>query len=158
MKEGFLGRFGNREQEREKRFPVALGESEWRQKLSAAQYHVLRRHGTEPAGSSPLDKEHGAGLYHCAGCGAPLFPASAKFNSGTGWPSFWAPLEDAIEAEADRSLFMTRTEVHCRRCGGHLGHVFEDGPPPTGLRYCMNGIALDFRSGERLEEDAAESK
>jgi peptide-methionine (R)-S-oxide reductase len=157
MTEGFWGRFGNRGQAREKVFPVALSESEWRRKLSAPQYHVLRQHGTERAGSSPLDKEYGPGVYRCAGCGSPLFSASTKFNSGTGWPSFWAPLRDAVETEIDGSLFMTRTEVHCRRCGGHLGHVFENGPPPTGLRYCMNGIALDFRSGEALAEDAAKS-
>src|SRR5437762_1185298 len=95
----------------------------------------------------------GAGIYHCAGCGQPLFDAGTKFNSGTGWPSFWAPLEDGVETETDRSFFMSRTEVHCRRCGGHLGHVFEDGPAPTGQRYCMNGVSLEFHAGETAEED-----
>jgi peptide-methionine (R)-S-oxide reductase len=113
--------------------------------LTPAQYRVLREHGTEPPGSSPLNKEHRAGTYHCAGCDLPLFSSTTKFDSGTGWPSFWAPLDDAIGTSEDRTLFFTvRTEVHCRRCGGHLGHVFEDGPPPTGLRYCMNGVSLRF--------------
>ena len=128
---------------------MTLSEGEWRRRLSAAQYRVLREHGTERAGSSPLDKQYGAGVYHCAGCGQPLFASDAKFNSGTGWPSFGAPLEGAVETETDRSLFMTRTEVHCNHCGGHLGHVFDDGPAPTGQRYCMNGISLDFHPGER---------
>jgi peptide-methionine (R)-S-oxide reductase len=123
---------------------VARSESEWRQTLTPEEFRVLRKHGTERAGTSPLDKEYGSGIYHCAGCGAPLFSSETKFNSGTGWPSFWAPIEDAIETSTDRSFFMTRTEVHCRRCAGHLGHVFEDGPEPTGLRYCMNGVALKF--------------
>ena len=150
MAEHLFGRFGGRGQRTSaKSFPVALSEEEWRHKLSAAQYRVLREHGTERAGSSPLDKQYGAGVYHCAGCGLPLFASDAKFNSGTGWPSFSAPLEGAVETEADRSLFMTRTEVHCSRCGGHLGHVFDDGPVPTGQRYCMNGVALDFHPGER---------
>ena len=137
-----------------KKFAVALSEDEWRNKLSASQYRVLREHGTERAGSSPLDKEYGDGIYHCAGCGQPLFPASTKFNSGTGWPSFWEPLPDAVETETDRSFFMVRNEVHCSRCGGHLGHVFDDGPQPTGQRYCMNGVSLDFHSGDRPPADA----
>ena len=130
-------------------FPVKLSEEEWRRRLSPAQYHVLRDHGTERAGSSALDKEYGDGVYHCAGCGQPLFASSTKFDSGTGWPSFWAPLDQAVETETDRGFFMTRTEVHCSRCGSHLGHVFDDGPKPTGLRYCMNGVALDFHPGEQ---------
>jgi peptide-methionine (R)-S-oxide reductase len=126
-------------------FEVARSDAEWRKRLTPQQFHVLRQHGTERAGSSPLDKENAKGVYHCAGCDLPLFSSETKFDSGTGWPSFWAPLENAIGTTVDRSLFMVRTEVHCRRCGGHLGHVFEDGPKPTGLRYCMNGLALAFR-------------
>jgi peptide-methionine (R)-S-oxide reductase len=148
MAEGFFGRFGGRGSSAAKPFAVALSEEEWRRKLSPAQYRVLREHGTERAGSSPLDKQYGAGIYHCAGCGQPLFASNTKFNSRTGWPSFWAPLDEAVDTETDRSLFMTRTEVHCRRCGGHLGHVFDDGPEPTGQRYCMNGVSLEFQSGE----------
>jgi peptide-methionine (R)-S-oxide reductase len=124
---------------------VTRSDAEWRQRLTPDQFHVLRKHGTEPPGSSPLDKEYGKGTYHCAGCDLPLFSSATKFDSRTGWPSFWAPLDKAVGTSQDRTLFMVRTEVHCRRCGGHLGHVFEDGPPPTGLRYCMNGVALLFR-------------
>jgi peptide-methionine (R)-S-oxide reductase len=132
-----------------KTFEVAKSEREWRAQLTPEQYRVLREHGTERAGSSALDKEYGAGEYRCAGCGSPLFSSSAKFNSGTGWPSFWAPLDGCVSTSSDRSFFMVRTEVHCGRCGGHLGHVFDDGPAPTGLRYCMNGVALTFaRRGE----------
>ena len=152
MAEGLLGRLSGRgassKAGADKHFDVALSDEEWRQRLSPEQYRVLRQHGTERAGASPLDKQYGAGIYHCAGCGQPLFDAGSKFNSGTGWPSFSAPLEEAVETETDRSFFMSRTEVHCRRCGGHLGHVFEDGPAPTGLRYCMNGVSLDFHAGE----------
>ena len=148
MAEGLLGRLGGRGHSPGKSFPVALSKEEWRRKLSAAQYRVLRQHGTERAGSSPLDKQYGGGVYHCAGCGQPLFSSDTKFNSGTGWPSFWAPLDEAVEMQTDRSLFMSRTEVHCSRCGGHLGHVFDDGPQPTGQRYCMNGVSLDFSAGE----------
>ena len=119
-------------------------EGEWRARLTPEQFHVLRKHGTERAGTSPLDKEQRTGMFLCAGCGLPLFASDTKFNSGTGWPSFWDSLENAVATTVDNSLFMTRTEAHCRRCGGHLGHVFEDGPRPTGLRYCMNGLALSF--------------
>ena len=119
-------------------------DEEWRRDLSPEQFRVLRKHGTEPPGSSPLNKEKRDGTFKCAGCGQPLFPADTKFESGTGWPSFWRPMENAVETTTDSSLFMTRTEVHCAACGGHLGHVFPDGPAPTGLRYCMNGAALKF--------------
>jgi peptide-methionine (R)-S-oxide reductase len=121
-----------------------LSDAEWRKRLTPAQYNVLRNHGTERPGSSPLNKEHRKGTFACAGCDLPLFSSDAKFESGTGWPSFFKPLPDAIGTTSDRSFFMTRTEVHCSRCLGHLGHVFEDGPPPTGLRYCMNGVAMKF--------------
>ncbi len=120
-------------------------DAEWRQRLSPEAYKVLRGHGTERAGTSPLNLEKRPGVFHCAGCDLPLFDAATKFESGTGWPSFYRPLDNAIGTREDRSFFMVRTEVHCRRCGGHLGHVFDDGPPPTGLRYCMNGVALAFR-------------
>jgi peptide-methionine (R)-S-oxide reductase len=125
-------------------FTVTKADDEWRDSLTPEQYHVLRKHGTERAGTSPLNKEHDRGTYRCAGCGQPLFGSETKFDSGTGWPSFSAPLGGAVGTSQDRSGFMTRTEVHCRRCGGHLGHVFEDGPAPTGLRYCMNGVAMTF--------------
>ena len=148
MAEGLLGRLGGRKHPPAREFAVAMSGEEWQRKLSPAQYRVLREHGTERAGSSPLDKEYGEGIYHCAGCGQPLFASDTKFNSGTGWPSFSAPIEQAVETQTDRSFFMTRTEVHCSRCGGHLGHVFDDGPRPTGLRYCMNGVALTFTPAE----------
>ncbi len=131
----------------DKPFEVAKSDAEWRAQLNPAQYQVLREHGTERAGTSPLDKEYGPGTYRCAGCELPLFSSETKFDSRTGWPSFWAPLDNAIGTSSDRTLFMVRTEVHCRRCGGHLGHVFDDGPRPTGLRYCMNGVALSFVRG-----------
>ena len=121
-----------------------LPDSYWRKHLTPAQYDVLRKHGTERAGSSPLDHEKRHGTFACAGCDLPLFSSSTKFESGTGWPSFYQPLPKAVATKEDRSFFMTRTEVHCARCVGHLGHVFDDGPPPTGLRYCMNGVALKF--------------
>jgi peptide-methionine (R)-S-oxide reductase len=128
----------------ESKFEIEKSDDEWRRILSSAQYDVLRRHGTERPGSSPLNGEKRKGTYVCAGCELPLFPSETKYESGTGWPSFFRPLANAIGTKEDRSLFMTRTEVHCRRCGGHLGHVFNDGPRPTGLRYCMNGIAMKF--------------
>jgi peptide-methionine (R)-S-oxide reductase len=121
-----------------------LSDADWRKRLSPAAYDVLRRQGTERAGTSPLNHEKRKGTYACAGCDLPLFSSDTKFESGTGWPSFYAPLPNAIATRSDRSFFMTRTEVHCSRCLGHLGHVFKDGPPPTGLRYCMNGVALKF--------------
>jgi peptide-methionine (R)-S-oxide reductase len=136
-------------------FEVAYPDEEWHRRLTAEQYYVLRAHGTERAGTSPLNGEKRAGAYHCAGCDLPLFSSETKYESGTGWPSFWAPLENAIGTSEDSSLFMTRTEVHCRRCGGHLGHVFEDGPPPTGLRYCMNGVALKFVPTETQAQGSA---
>ena len=127
------------------KFPLMLSEAEWRKRLSPKQYAVLRKEDTEPAGSSPLNREKRKGTYVCAGCGLPLFSSATKYESGTGWPSFWKPLANAIGTREDNKLFFTRTEVHCRRCGGHLGHVFDDGPKPTGLRYCMNGLSLKFR-------------
>jgi peptide-methionine (R)-S-oxide reductase len=132
----------------DKTFDVSMSDEEWRRKLSPEQYQVLRKHGTERAGTSPLDHFYEPGKYYCAGCGAPLFDSVTKFNSGSGWPSFYQPMEGAVETSVDRSFFMTRTEVHCQKCGGHLGHVFEDGPKPTGLRYCMNGCALDFKPAD----------
>ncbi len=126
-------------------FEVTYSDEEWRRRLTPAQYDVLRRHKTERAGSSPLDREKHAGTFHCAGCELALFSSTTKFDSGTGWPSFWKPLDGAVATSQETFLFMTQTEVHCRRCGGHLGHVFEDGPKPTGLRYCMNGVAMIFR-------------
>lgn len=125
-----------------------LTPAQWRQRLTPAQFRILREAGTEPPFSSPLDAETRPGIYHCAGCDLPLYASKTKYDSGTGWPSFWAPLPHAVATRADHSLYMTRTEVHCRRCGGHLGHVFADGPRPTGLRYCMNGLALRFAAGE----------
>ena len=129
-------------------FEVTKTDAEWKKILTPQQYSVLRQHGTEPAGSSPLNKEHRKGAFYCAGCELPVFSSVNKYESGTGWPSFWAPLENAVGTTVDRSLLMVRTEVHCRRCGGHLGHVFEDGPPPTGRRYCLNGAALRFKPAE----------
>jgi peptide-methionine (R)-S-oxide reductase len=125
-------------------YAVTHTEAEWRKLLSPVAFDVLREQGTEPAFSSPLDHEFAAGRYDCAGCALPLFTSDTKFDSGTGWPSFFRPIEHAVLTQSDASLFMERTEVHCSRCGGHLGHVFDDGPKPTGLRYCMNGVALAF--------------
>ena len=125
-------------------FPVTKSDEEWRRLLTPDQYAVLRKHGTERAGTSPLNGEKRAGTFVCAGCGQPLFASDTKYESGTGWPSFFRPIDGAIGTKTDRSFFMTRIEVHCSRCGGHLGHVFPDGPPPTGQRYCMNGVAMKF--------------
>jgi len=129
---------------REKRFPVEKTDEEWRRLLTPEQYAVLRGHATERPGSCALLHETRPGTFRCAGCGQPLFESGPKFESGTGWPSFYAPIEGAVGTSIDRSFGMVRTEVHCSRCGGHLGHVFPDGPPPTGLRYCINGVALTF--------------
>jgi len=124
---------------------VAYSDAEWRSKLTADQYAVLRKEGTERPFTSPLLHEERKGIFACAGCGLDLFSSSTKFDSGTGWPSFWAPLDNAVNTHEDRSYGMVRTAVTCRRCDGHLGHVFDDGPKPTGLRYCMNGLALTFK-------------
>ena len=127
-------------------FAVKRSPAEWRRILGPQRYAVLRQGATERPYSSPLNKEHRKGAFVCAGCQLPLFSSATKFDSGTGWPSFWKPLPKAVVTRADRSLMMMRTEVLCARCGGHLGHVFKDGPKPTGLRYCMNGLALTFRA------------
>ncbi|HEY9634559.1 MAG TPA: peptide-methionine (R)-S-oxide reductase MsrB [Coleofasciculaceae cyanobacterium] len=127
-------------------FEITKSEEEWRKILTPEQFHVLRKHGTERAHTSPLDKQYAKGTFVCAACDLPLFSSETKFNSGTGWPSFFDPLEGAIDTSVDRAFFMTRVEVHCHRCGGHLGHVFDDGPAPTGKRYCMNGVALKFNA------------
>ncbi len=127
-------------------FEVVKTDAEWRAVLTPDQFHILRESGTERAGSSALNHEHRAGVFHCAGCDLPVYSSEAKYDSGTGWPSFTAPLPDAVATSLDRSLFAVRTEVHCRRCGGHLGHIFDDGPPPTGKRHCLNGLALRFRA------------
>ena len=130
-------------------FPIEKSEDEWQRELSPDAFRVLRKHGTERAGTSPLNHEKREGSYLCAGCGAELFGSNAKYESGSGWPSFFRPkTSEAVGTDTDRSLMMTRTEVHCARCGGHLGHVFPDGPAPTGQRYCMNGAALNFRPKE----------
>ena len=126
------------------RFPLQRSDAEWRRLLGPQRYAVLRQAATERAFTSPLNKEHRKGTFVCAGCSLPLFSSATKFDSGTGWPSFWRPLPRAVVTKTDRSFMMDRTEVLCARCGGHLGHVFDDGPKPTGLRYCMNGLALKF--------------
>ena len=126
-------------------FPFTLSDEEWRKRLTPEQYHVMRAHGTERPGSCALLHEKRAGVFTCAGCEQELFASKLKFESGTGWPSFNDPVPGSVESETDRSYGMTRTEVHCATCGSHLGHVFPDGPPPTGLRYCINGVALKFK-------------
>jgi peptide-methionine (R)-S-oxide reductase len=128
----------------DEKFEVMHTDAEWQKLLTPAQYNILRQQGTEAPFSSPLLNEHRKGIFNCAGCALPLYPSDTKFDSGTGWPSFWKPLPNAVLTSDDSSLGMDRTEVHCRRCGGHLGHVFPDGPPPTGSRYCMDGLALTF--------------
>ena len=130
--------------DKSERYAVKKSETEWQKELDPLQHHVLRNHGTERPFTSPLNDEKRRGLFRCAGCGETLFDSSTKYESGSGWPSFWAPVEGAVGTSTDTSHFMTRTEVHCSKCGGHLGHVFPDGPQPTGLRYCMNGAALKF--------------
>jgi len=129
-----------------KTFKVTKSDAEWRRILTPQQFQVLRKHGTEPAGSSPLDKVYDPGTYHCAGCDQALYDSKTKFDSRTGWPSFWKPIDNAVGTSTDYKLVYPRSEVHCSRCGGHLGHVFKDGPEPTGLRYCMNGVALKFEA------------
>ena len=125
---------------------VKKTDAEWQSSLTPDQFHVLREKGTERAGTSPLNREKRDGTFHCAGCGQPLFSSETKYDSGSGWPSFYEPIDGAVGESVDRSHLMTRTEVHCDKCGGHLGHVFEDGPRPTGLRYCINGLALNFEA------------
>ncbi|MGY4397365.1 peptide-methionine (R)-S-oxide reductase [Sphingomonas sp. UYAg733] len=129
-------------------FEYRLTDAQWKAKLSPAAYQTLRHESTETPGSSPLNNEHRAGIFACAGCALPLYSSKTKFDSGTGWPSFWAPLVNAVRNRRDSTLGFSRTEVHCRRCGGHLGHVFDDGPKPTGKRYCMNGVAMTFQAGK----------
>lgn len=128
--------------------PLKKSDEEWQQTLTPEQYRVLRQHGTEPPGTSPLNEEKRDGVFKCAGCGQPLFASDTKYESCTGWPSFFRPLDNAVATSTDDSYFMRRTEVHCSNCGGHLGHVFPDGPNPTGLRFCMNGVAMVFEAEE----------
>jgi len=127
-------------------FEIERTEAEWRKMLTKTQFKVMRQNGTERAGSSPLDKNYAAGTYHCRGCDLPVYPSSTKFDSGTGWPSFWQSLPNAVRTKPDRKLLSVRTEVHCRRCGSHLGHIFDDGPAPTGKRHCLNGVSLVFKA------------
>ena len=141
---GFLDSLGENQMTTDTQFPVQKTDEQWRDTLSPEQYRVLRGHGTERAFTSSLNNEKRQGTFVCAGCRQLLFSSETKYESGTGWPSFYKPLEGAVGTTIDRSLFLARTEVHCARCGGHLGHVFPDGPPPTGQRYCMNGVAMKF--------------
>ena len=141
---GFLDSLGENQMTTDTQFPVQKTDEQWRDTLSPEQYRVLRGHGTERAFTSSLNNEKRQGTFVCAGCRQLLFSSETKYESGTGWPSFYKPLEGAVGTTIDRSLFLVRTEVHCARCGGHLGHVFPDGPPPTGQRYCMNGVAMKF--------------
>lgn len=134
---------------KKERFPLELTDSEWKKRLAPESYHILREHGTERSGSSPLNHEKRNGVYHCAGCGQKLFASKAKFESGTGWPSFYEPIsKDAVGESTDFKIILPRTEIHCANCGGHLGHVFDDGPAITGKRYCMNGAALAFKPAD----------
>lgn len=144
---GLMDMFGGEKTQGET-FPFQLSDAQWRERLTPEQYQILRGHGTERAGSCALNYEKRPGTFSCAGCGQKLFKAGKKFESGTGWPSFDQPLEGAVGISEDRKFGMLRTEVHCANCGGHLGHVFPDGPPPTGLRYCINGVAMDFEPTE----------
>ena len=143
---GARGLFGSSPANAARAYEITRTDAEWQKILTPVQYGVLRQAGTERPYSSPLDREKRAGVFSCAGCALPLFSSSTKFESGTGWPSFWKPMDKAVVEETDTTLFMKRTEVLCRRCGGHLGHVFDDGPRPTGKRYCMNGVALSFQA------------
>ncbi len=141
----FFLRTGGSGQASAEEFEITKTAEEWRAILSPEQYAVLREEDTERAFTSPLNEEKRAGIFHCAGCDLPLYSSETKYDSGTGWPSFWESLPDAIGTKEDNTFFMTRTECHCRRCGGHLGHIFDDGPPPTGKRHCLNGVALAFK-------------
>ena len=143
---GWRGLFSSAPAQAARAYEVTLSDADWKKRLKPDQYQILRKAGTERPYTSALNQEKRAGVYSCAGCALPLFSSSTKFESGTGWPSFWQPLEQAVVEESDTTLFIKRTEVLCRRCGGHLGHVFDDGPKPTGLRYCMNGIAMNFKA------------
>jgi len=152
-----LGKWFSGKPEQKSDFPVIKSDDEWQRELSPEQFAVLRGHGTERPFTSTLNKEQRPGMFRCAGCGLELFRADTKFDSGTGWPSFFAPIEPNVGTSEDHAFLMRRTEVHCARCGGHLGHVFEDGPEPTGLRYCINGVSLSFEASERKSDSPAKS-